>query len=35
MENLGISFVLPVAECDMDLSTQDKGILSAVGFAGK
>lgn len=34
MENLGISYVLPVSQCDMNLSTQDKGILSAVGFAG-
>lgn len=35
MESLGISFVLPVSQCDMNLSTQDKGILSAVGFAGR
>ncbi|KAJ6640092.1 Synaptic vesicle glycoprotein 2B [Pseudolycoriella hygida] len=34
LETLGISFVLPVSECDMELSTQDKGILSAIGFAG-
>lgn len=34
MECLGISFVLPVAQCDLKLTTQDKGILSAVAFAG-
>lgn len=35
MECLGISFVLPVAQCDLKLTSQDKGILSAVAFAGK
>lgn len=35
MECLGISFVLPVAQCDLKLSTQDKGVLCAVAFAGK
>lgn len=34
LETLGISYVIPVSECDMHLSTRDKGILSAVGFAG-
>lgn len=34
-ETTGLSFVLPVAECDMNLSTKDKGVLSGVGFAGK
>lgn len=34
LETLGISFILPVAECDLDLSTKDKGLLSAVAFAG-
>lgn len=34
METCGISFVLPVAQCDMKLTTQDKGILGAVGFLG-
>lgn len=34
LETLGISFVLPVSECDMELTTQDKGVLSAIGFAG-
>lgn len=34
MEWLGIGFVLTVAQCDMKLTTQEKGILSGVGFAG-
>lgn len=33
-ESLSISFVLPVAEYDLNLSTEDKGILSSVVFAG-
>ncbi|XP_055845871.1 synaptic vesicle glycoprotein 2B-like [Episyrphus balteatus] len=34
LECVGISFVLPVINCDMDLSFQKKGILGAVGFFG-
>ncbi|CAO1413974.1 unnamed protein product [Diamesa serratosioi] len=34
LETLSISFILPVAECDLHLSTKDKGILSAIAFAG-
>ena len=34
LETVSINFVLPVAECDLNLSTQDKGILSGVGFIG-
>lgn len=34
LETLSISFVLPVAEYDLDLTTEDKGILSSVAFAG-
>lgn len=34
LETLGISFILPVAQCDLNLSTQDKGLLSAIAFAG-
>ena len=34
LELLGISFVLPVSECDMNLTTQDKGVLSGVAYAG-
>ncbi|CAG9805510.1 unnamed protein product [Chironomus riparius] len=34
LETLSISFVLPVAENDLDLSTEDKGIVSSVAYAG-
>lgn len=34
LETLGISFILPIAECDLNLSTKDKGILSAIAFVG-
>ncbi|XP_055389996.1 synaptic vesicle glycoprotein 2A-like [Condylostylus longicornis] len=34
LETLGISFVLPVAQCDLKLTTQKKGILHSIGFAG-
>lgn len=34
LETLSISFVLPVAERDLDLSTEDKGIVSSVAYAG-
>lgn len=29
-----IGFILPVAECDLKMTNQEKGILSAVGYAG-
>lgn len=34
METCGISFVLPVSECDLKLTAAEKGILNAVGFFG-
>uniref|UniRef100_A0A0K8U5Q2 Synaptic vesicle glycoprotein 2B n=1 Tax=Bactrocera latifrons TaxID=174628 RepID=A0A0K8U5Q2_BACLA len=34
LETLGISFVLPVSQCDLNLTIQQRGILSAIGFAG-
>uniref|UniRef100_A0A182P3F5 Major facilitator superfamily (MFS) profile domain-containing protein n=1 Tax=Anopheles epiroticus TaxID=199890 RepID=A0A182P3F5_9DIPT len=34
LETLGISYVLPVAECDLMLTTKEKGVLSAISFAG-
>ncbi|XP_055640312.1 synaptic vesicle glycoprotein 2B-like isoform X2 [Toxorhynchites rutilus septentrionalis] len=34
LETLGISYVIPVAECDLLLTTKEKGVLSAVAFAG-
>lgn len=33
-ETLGISFILPIAECDLNLTTADKGLLSAIAFLG-
>lgn len=35
LETLGISFVIPVAQCDLKLNSLDKGMLSAIGFLGK
>uniref|UniRef100_A0A182MMF2 Major facilitator superfamily (MFS) profile domain-containing protein n=1 Tax=Anopheles culicifacies TaxID=139723 RepID=A0A182MMF2_9DIPT len=34
LETLGISYVLPVAECDLLLTTKEKGVVSAISFAG-
>lgn len=34
LETCGISFVLPVSECDLKLSASERGILSAVSFFG-
>ncbi|XP_037938045.1 synaptic vesicle glycoprotein 2A-like isoform X2 [Teleopsis dalmanni] len=34
LETLGISFVLPVSECDFPLTTTQRGVLGAIGFAG-
>lgn len=34
LETVGINFVLPVAQCELNMSNRDKGILSAVGFLG-
>ncbi|XP_037921735.1 synaptic vesicle glycoprotein 2B-like isoform X2 [Hermetia illucens] len=33
-ETLGISFILPVTDCDLHFSTQEKGVLGAIGFIG-
>ncbi len=35
IEILCISFVLPSAECDLNMSTSDKGFLSSMTFVGK
>lgn len=35
METLGMSFVVPSAQCDLELTTKQKGILSAIAFIGK
>jgi MFS transporter, VNT family, synaptic vesicle glycoprotein 2 len=34
LETVSINFILPVAQCDLNLTTSDKGVLSAVGFIG-
>ncbi|GAB0092484.1 hypothetical protein DMENIID0001_074800 [Sergentomyia squamirostris] len=34
LEILGISFVNPIAQCDLELSNQDKGVLSATVVTG-
>ena len=35
IEILCVSFVLPTAECDLKMTTFDKGLLSSMTFAGK
>lgn len=34
LELTSVNFILPVAECDLSLTTSDKGILSAIGYVG-
>ena len=34
METLGLSFVLPVSQCDLKMTTEEKGIVSGMGYAG-
>lgn len=34
-ETIGISFLIPAAQCDLDLSTRDKGLLSSMVFFGE
>lgn len=34
METLGISYILPVSECELNLSSKEKGLLSGISFAG-
>jgi MFS transporter, VNT family, synaptic vesicle glycoprotein 2 len=34
LELTSVTFIMPVAECDLNLSTSDKGILSAIGYVG-
>lgn len=33
-ETLGTSFLLPASECDLNMTTQDKGFLSGMTFLG-
>lgn len=30
-----MSYVLPVAQCDLGLTLEDKGLLNSIAFAGK
>lgn len=34
LETVSINIILPVAECDLHLTNQNKGLLSTVGFVG-
>ena len=34
LETVSINYILPVAQCDLNLTTLDKGILSTIGFLG-
>ncbi|XP_062564069.1 uncharacterized protein LOC134226948 [Armigeres subalbatus] len=34
LEILGVSYIIPVIDQDLDVTTKEKGVLSAVGFAG-
>lgn len=34
-ETMGVGFVIPVAQCDLNLSSTDKGILSTISFLGE
>ncbi len=34
LETVSINIILPVAQCDLQITNQDKGLLSAVGFIG-
>ncbi|XP_068153690.1 synaptic vesicle glycoprotein 2C-like [Drosophila tropicalis] len=33
-ESSSVSYILPVAECDLQLTLNDKGVLNAVGYGG-
>lgn len=33
-ELTSVNFILPLAQCDLDMSSTDKGILSAIGYVG-
>lgn len=33
-ELASVNFILPLAQCDLDLSSTDKGILSSIGYVG-
>lgn len=35
METMSMSYVIPAAGCDLNLTLSDKGTLSAISFLGK
>lgn len=34
IELTSVNFILSIAQCDLNMSTSDKGILSAIGYVG-
>lgn len=34
METIGVTFIIPVSQCDLKMTTSEKGILGASGFFG-
>lgn len=34
IELTSVTFILPIAQCDLNLSSGDKGVLSAIGYVG-
>lgn len=34
VEGLNMAFVLPLAKCDLNISTSEQGLINAVGFIG-
>lgn len=34
IELTSVNIILPIAQCDLDMTTSNKGILSAIGYVG-
>jgi MFS transporter, VNT family, synaptic vesicle glycoprotein 2 len=34
IELTSVNFILPIAECDLNMTKSDKGILSSIGYVG-
>lgn len=34
MEKVGITYVFPVSQCDLNLTTTEKGFLGSIGYLG-
>lgn len=34
LETCGVSFIMPVSQCDLKFTTSEKGVLSAISFFG-